>query len=109
MRCKKYQWNWDAKVAHAQSWLQQLEEAYVKTVANKIWGILSEVQAEVTKIANVFAFQTNESDLILTELTNMTWLGKTSKFMSQQSPSIDSVLMVNKPMKDKLFLQLKLP
>lgn len=48
------------------------------------------------KIANVFRFQTNESDFILIELTSMT------KFMSQQSPSIDSVLMLNKPMKDSI-------
>lgn len=88
------------KFAHAQSWLPQLEEAYAKTVANKSWGILSAVQAEEIKILNVFRYQTNESDFILIELT---WLGKISKFMSQQSLSIDSVLMVNKPMKDSIL------
>lgn len=60
------------KFSHAQGWLPQLEEAHVKTVANKSWGILSEIQAEVIKIANVFGFQTNESDFILIELTSMT-------------------------------------
>lgn len=84
------------KFTHAQSWLPQLEEAYVKTVANESWDIVSEIQAEVIKIANVSGFQTNESNFILIELTSMTRLGKISKFMSQQSPSIDSVLMVNK-------------
>lgn len=90
------------KFTHAQSWLPQLEEAYVKTVANKSWNNLSEIQAEVIKIANVSGFQTNESNFILIELTSMTRLGKISKFMSQQSPSIDSVLMVNKPMKESI-------